>query len=519
MKRSITISVLGLLVLAGGLSLPHAAAAEPEKSGRWLVTQEEHTGLQVYTRELTLHPKAEPVPALKYRMIPDDFDLVDGNAAIFYLKAMGFLEASSARRELFKFDDRMIERMHQDKKRGRGEVPPYSWLDMEPNEIPLDEVKDYLSLLSFQLPFLREARMRRHFEMDRNIREVDNPMAYLLPDIQSMRELARMRTLRCKVAIAEGRVDDAIDIVAQQYTHGWHLGQDEFLVSNLVGIAIAGIGWDDALDLVQHPDAPNLYWAFASMPRPLVDTRRSMAFERQLLYTQFKVLAEVDETPRPAGYWHDFIDRLMAQFGGFEEEFGLPWASRHDPETTRAMLVAGIAAAYPGAKQFLIDECGLAREQVEAYPTAQVVFLAVVRYYDQARDDQFKWTYSPYWHPGSKTRRGGSEELMRVDPDRVGWAATPARSLLPAVMAVQTAAARCEQNVAMMQTVEAIRMYGEANGGRLPATLDELPVPAPIDPFTGKPLDYRVHGRRAILTGHEMPGIRYRLVLQFAAKE
>jgi len=70
----------------------------------------------------------------------------------------------------------------------------------------------------------------------------------------------------------------------------------------------------------------------------------------------------------------------------------------------------------------------------------------------------------------------------------------------------------------MIQTVEAIRMYGAAQGGKLPASLDDLSLPAPVEPVTGKPLDYRYQGDQAVLTGHDLPGIRYRLVLRFAKK-
>ena len=184
---------------------------------------------------------------------------------------------------------------------------------MAPAELPLDEVKQFLQLTSFQPPFLREAAQRRTMDLDRQMRNVQDPLMYILPEIQSMRELARTQSLRCKVAIAEGRIDDAIAILGQQYAMARHLGQDEFLVSNLVGIACAGIAWQDALYLVQHPKTPNLYWAFAALPQPLFDLRQANAFERQFLYEQVKVLREVNETPRPVGYWQDFVDRLIPQ--------------------------------------------------------------------------------------------------------------------------------------------------------------------------------------------------------------
>jgi hypothetical protein len=173
-------------------------------------------------------------------------------------------------------------------------------------------------------------------------------------------------------------------------------------------------------------------------------------------------------------------------------------------------------AAYPGAKSFLIEKCGLPREQVEAYPTAQTVFLAVIRYYDQARDGVFKWDYLPFWQAESIPSGRRLGEALQTRADEVGWCTIPTDMLLPAVIAVRTAAARSQQTIALVQTVEAIRMYGAAHAGKLPPTLDELSVPAPLEPFTGKPLDYEYHGDRAVLSGHRVPGLQYRLVLRFA---
>jgi hypothetical protein len=480
----------------------------------WIIDRDEQAGIMIRTRELTLHPRAEPRPALKYRLIPDDFDRLDGNAAIYYLKALGFLEQTAARERLNQYRKEASARAQKEGK-AYSEVPPEVWRSMAPGDLPLEEVKEYLRLTSFQPQFIREAARRDRFTLDRNLREVDDPIAYLLPEIQSMRELARTQDLRCRVAIAEGRIDDAITIIGQHFALARHLGQDEFLVSNLVGIAIASIAWNDVLYLLEHPDTPNLYWAFTSMPTPLVDIRHSMATERQLAYLQLKVLREVDETPRPVGYWRDFLDRLLPQFGLLSSDVALP-SFKDDPQLARAALVGYVAGAYPGAKDYLTKECKMPTEQVEAYPTAQVVFLATVRFYDQWRDEYFKWTHLPLWQVRTKTARGDVDTAMRAAAEQYGLCSVPANLLLPAVLAVRTAEARCRQIIALTQTVEAIRMYGAAHDAKLPPSFDELPVPAPIEPFTGKPIDYEYLGNRAVLTGHTMPGLRYRLVLRFA---
>lgn len=498
-----------------------AAADKPGKKGGWVAQRDAQTGNMVRVMEMMLHPQQEPRPALKYRFVPDDFDLVDGNAAIFYLKAMGFLEQDAARKHLMQFDEDAWNRMLAQRKAGNfsGQVPPYVWQGMTPQELPLDEVKQYLSLTSFQPQFLKDAATRRTMDLDRRMRDVDDPIGYLLPDIQEMRTLAYLQDLRCRVAVAEGRIQDALDILSQQYVMAWHLGGDEVVVANLVGVVCAEMTFEDVLYLVQRPETPNLYWALATLPRPLIDLRRARAFERQLLYEQFKMLREVDETPRPVGYWQEFVDRLAGQVGTVAREFRLPAAVSRDPATARTAIVGFVASAYPGARRFLVEQCGLSPEQVASYPTAQAVFLAVVRYYDQARDDVFKWTYIPFSQTPTGTGGGAYPDTLQVKPDEVGWCAMPADELLAVAGDSSGSAVRAQQTIALLQTVEAIRMYGAAHQAKLPPALDDVPVAAPVDPATDEPFDYEYAGDHAVLTSQRVWGIQYRLVLRFAKQE
>ena len=191
----------------------------------------------------------------------------------------------------------------------------------------------------------------------------------------------------------------------------------------------------------------------------------------------------------------------------------------NDSKKNRALLVGFIVAAYPGAKRYLIEEYDFTPEQIEAYPTAQVVFLAMVRFYEAARDDHFKWTALPYWQANSNVNRTHLDEKLKKMAIQAGWSAAPAQLLLPAIHAVHSAVARNQQAIVLVQTIEAIRMYGAEHDGKLPPALDDLPVPAPLEPFTGKPLDYEYHREFAVLNGHKMPGLQYRLILRFADKD
>jgi hypothetical protein len=196
----------------------NSATKQTTKEDGWIVEQDEKTGIVIRTRELILYPKAAPRPALKYRLIPDDFDMLRGNAAIYYLKAMGFFEQSLARERLRQIDKEASARAEKEGKE-YSDVPPAVWWSTPPMELPLDKVEEYLQMTSFQPRSIREAAKRDRYDMDRELHEIDDPIGYLLPEIQSIRQLARTQKLRCRIAIAEDRIDDAIAITGQQFDY------------------------------------------------------------------------------------------------------------------------------------------------------------------------------------------------------------------------------------------------------------------------------------------------------------
>lgn len=490
-----------------------ALADEPERDGRWVI--ERPDGKYIRTAELTVHPAAEPKPALKYKLLPDPYDQVEGNSAIYYLKAMGFLEQEPAHQRHREFLEKN-RKLADEKGLELAEVPPHVWLSMPPKQLPVDEVKAYLDTMDFQRPLLAEATLRKEFTLDRYVRKSPSPVATLLPEIQAMRDVARTQSLRCRLAIAEHRIEEAIQIVQQQFAMARHLASDEFVIANLVGAAVVGITFEDLTYLLEEPDAPNLYWALAALPRPLIDMNRSMPMERHLFDMQLKALQEVDETPRAAGYWQELVDRLLVQLRDLEIDNNR-WRSA-DPQVERATFVSMIAAAYPGAKRYLIEECQIDRSRVDAYPTAQVVFLAMKRFNEQTVDNKYKWNFVPYHQALSFFQFQNLDEEIKQDisSQRFGWASIPTNTMLVSIKGLHNSRARVQQNLYSLQTVEAIRMYGANHAGQLPKTLAELPYPVPNDPISDKPFDYSVSGDECLVSGQPLPYLQNRFRIRFA---
>jgi hypothetical protein len=71
---------------------------------------------------------------------------------------------------------------------------------------------------------------------------------------------------------------------------------------------------------------------------------------------------------------------------------------------------------------------------------------------------------------------------------------------------VKMAQARLDQRLDLLRCVEALRLYAAEHDGKLPARLDDIKLPLPVDPITGKPFIYKLNDATAILRGTPPPG-------------
>jgi len=494
------------------VGLSHPSMAE-ELSKRGMPTEGE---VEPETIRLTVHPKGAPVPDLRIRLVPDAAEQLDGNSAIYYLKAMGFFEQDVNRDRLRE----LIKKGAEDAKlanREPSEFPPHSYLELRPSAYPKEEVRDYLNLLRFQVPILREARRCRDFSMDRNIHLSDNPLGYVLSEIQSLRALARNQRIRCRLAIAEGRVDDAIEVIGQQVSMSRHISMDDFLVSYLVGNAVLRLALDDTLFLLERPDCPNLYWAFAQLPEPLMSMETCLATERQFLFLQIPLLKEIDLKPRGAEFWKDFVidfANRTREIDEYNNKNDRAIVSRELGENRVASILKEIDLNAEKAKEYLLEREILTQDNVGNYTKEHWVFLAMKDLYEVSRDKPLKWLYLPY--SVARERYVQVNEELKQIRERFGWFTGIAEGLLPSIDAFHESVTRTKQRLAMIQAIEAIRLAGASSGGKLPESLDSLPVPVPSDPFTGKSFSYKVEGDVAILASEFPLRKPVRLEVKFA---
>jgi tetratricopeptide (TPR) repeat protein len=471
------------------LAAPRLAAAETARDWWLLETSKERSV------KLVLHPAAMPVPVMKYHLLPEFLDRLPGNAAVDYGKVTAEKYKTFGNHEWMKKNvyDRMNAPL-EELRDAEFDPPEKSWnADGE---------------LAGLFQTLERAAKRESCDWQVPIR-TEPFYSILLPELQQTREFGRLLIVRARIQIAHGQYDQAIKTLQSGYALARNVSQAPTLVHGLVGITIAAMMDQCVFELAQQPGAPNLYWALTSLPQPLIETRQAFEAEANAPYLMWPELREVATSTRGTEYWRKTLQKIGDQLLQMSE--GEEYANR--PEALAAMALK----AYPMAKDSLIAQ-GMPAEKVEAMPVPQVVLLAMTRAYERLRDDEFKWFYVPYWQARPALERGERERVSTVAAQReillsIGYA------LLPAVKSSRGALARSERSTAVLRLIEALRIYGAAHEGQLPDTLNDLTeVPVPIDPFTGKPFEYRREGDRAIIEGPPMPGLLLKLEIQMAGK-
>jgi hypothetical protein len=426
--------------------------------------------------KLTLPPAAEPVPALKYTLLPELSEKEPGNAVLLYYRA---------------FSPEWWSVYHMSPVREKIERAA---------ETPVADLKNSdLRWLMDSKPLREVDRAARReycdWELARRLKE--DGISLLIPDIQAMRGFIPPLVARARLEMAAGRLDQAAYTLRTGFALAHHVGDGPIFIQALVGTAVATRMIAQVEEFLRQPGAPNLYWALTDLPRPFIDLRTSIQGEKLWLYGTWPELREADN-PHLSSQQRERLQATAAQV--VSEVFR---EGRKPDAGTRLELIAVVAKAYPVAKRDLIA-AGRKPEEVEALSALQVVLLDALRQFARHRDDLFKWMALPY----PEARPGLERVDQALKESRARYAGIPiAETFLPAAIQVYTRTTQVDRRIAALRCVEALRLYAAAHEGKLPAGLADIKeVPVPADPMTGKPFEYKVNGDIATISGGPPPG-------------
>lgn len=451
-----------LLFVTTVLALPRTAPAdEPESKD----AEKSPPGAV----DLVVDPAAEPVPALKYHLLVPAEARIAGNAAPIYSR---------------------IAHERNDAWRSKLGKEVSDVLNMSPEEFPLDKAGKLLDEFRTVADQLSAAARRSDCDWEYVV-EGQDPITIILSDAQFMRSYARLLALKTRYEARSGDLPAAIGSLRDGLALGKNVADAPIVVNQLIGIAIDGVMLAQFDELIQRPGAPNLYWALAELPRPLISMRDGVATECDILEMKFPELARLDD-PDARPDWK----RLAKQMRDWAAEIIRSDSGIAGVAEIVQLQAAPTDAQLDDARTYLQERYGQPADQVQAMSPAEVEVRFTLALFHDISDGWRKWFLVPYSQALPDVKSRGNRLFEEAKQREM----IPLLSLLtPVHSALLAAPARIDRQVARLQTIEAMRMHAAATG-KLPETLaDVTVVPVPLDPVTGGPFKYTCEGDTATL--------------------
>lgn len=430
---------------------------------------------------LTLSPAAPPTPSLKYRLTPDPRTQKPGNAATLYYRTLAlFVENDALLREL------------------RSE-PWVEWHSTPLADLPLDEVANSVNRTRYFVQELAQAARLR--DCDWYLQNREEGIGLLLPDVQGMRTLGNALAVKARLQVAQKDFAGAVETLRTGYTLGRNMSKGETIIHTLVGMAVARMMDQQLEELIQQPDAPNMYWALAAMPRPLFEFERAIHEETRMLENTWPWLRELEKGPMTLDQVQVGLIKLEATLQAYNvNQAGRPG---------RVAKAFVISSYKEEARRKLLDQ-GFTPEKLDAMPDVQVVALWAYRDFRVSQEELLKWTYveNGTKHPGyAEAKDAVNAAAKRLDRLFFHGLLTGLGSDFSSHNRIFELTDRDARRRAALRCVEAIRLHAALNRGTWPKTLEDITsVPVPFDPITNKPFEYRVKDNRAILSSPLRPG-------------
>jgi len=364
----------------------------------------------------------------------------------------------------------------------------------------LKAMQEWLSPFDQILEDLRVATYRERIDLDLRLRDLVglDAIYFRLPAAHRTRDLARMLQIKVRLEIAAGEYDKAIETLRMGFRLAEFAAVTPTLINDLVGVAIANMMTHELVRLVGSPDAPNMYWAIASLPRPLIDMRQAFEHESKIAFQLFPFLKDAETARRSPEQWRQLV---LGVYTSIHELTG-DYADKKKP-LTPAEAEELMMKGYPLAKQNLVNE-GMDQKTADAMSPGQVVAIYAARKNRRANDENYKWFMLSF----AEARK----HRALLQPGRIPGDATPTDTddaeilpitsmLMPNFELAWNAPMRLERQFAAIRAIEAIRMHAASNDGTLPNTLGDITAAVvPDDPFLDQPFSYQVEGKTAILT-------------------
>jgi len=473
----------GAILIASAQQPPYVPAADGGLGSTMTLEQQKApiTKQEEKAKKLRVTTAAsEPVPALKYQFWPARSALKPGSAQQHFFRALTLLLSQPQEH--------------------RKQLDALSVTDgVDPD---IAKVRSFVETQTAVLSELHTMALSEVVDMDHHIRDLGGieMYSYLLPDVQEARTLARLLRLRAIEQLDRRDFEGAVSTISDGYRLSSLISTGETLIEQLVAIAIASIMEETVDRAIQTPGCPNLYWALASLPRPISKIRDAVQFEMHFLTRLFPLLADAEQANYPEEVWRKkWVDSL--------EPLGT-LAGDSSNKVSLALAMATVGFVEPARERLLAS--GFSAEKLANMPPTQIVIIDTARELRRLSDESVKAYLLPIEmrKPLMVARDRRFQQWVQEERWSSGGAMVAA-VFFPAISRVHETEVRKLMTHQRLMTVEALRMHAATHEGKLPESLDQLdPVPAMPDPYTGKPFGYRVEsidGRSTVILTADVP--------------
>jgi tetratricopeptide (TPR) repeat protein len=232
--------------------------------------------------ELGFSPAKATETAQKYRLLPTTDEQTDADAVPLYQKAIQSLPQDYQPKQ---FSD---------------------WRSLPPDQLPVEQVESALNKLKPTLDLLTQATKSKQCNWP--FIKPEQAQQQLMDDLSKYRQFAFILDVQTKLQIAQGRYDQARETLKTSLTMAKHLGDAPTLIQGMVGISIAALNQSRIEQWIQS-DAPNLFWALADLPQPLVNITKAIKIETDNLKNyNILIRGQFEKQLKPA---HDKVRKQM----------------------------------------------------------------------------------------------------------------------------------------------------------------------------------------------------------------
>lgn len=448
-------------------------------------------------------PAAEPKPAFRYEFWPRESELKPGSGLLYYFRAVTrVLQREGCLKTIRDIANRNVQTTAED--------------------------RAFIASMESVFEDLQTLAYCEDLSWDHRNRDIQGPRLYYfgLDDVQASRDLARLLMIKARIQLADGDFDGVSKTVLMGNRLAYLVGQGESVIQRLVACAITAMMRAIIEETIQTPGCPNLYWAIATIPLPIVSIRQSVELELDAIHRAFPALRQAqtadwsEETAMEQ--WVQCLKELRALLGSAESQ------------DSRQTILAVDYSDFVEPARARLRAAGFTEECLEKMPEPSIVMADAAYELDRLADGIRKDILLPgpqnnpltlislHTAELQETRRL-SEELGKD----VSWNSAADLFAVPLFPSIQQLAAAADRTPIMLRrlmTLEAIRMYAAAHDGQLPNSLPELsPVPA-VNAFpTEQPFEFSVEssddGQVATLSGNipNFPAanhLRFRIVTE-----